>query len=121
MMGMIRVLMKFAGCWRDVTRRKKTAIDSVGKITHLHEFKQDRLLDAAFLEINARRLDHIVDDLRIDRADILVRHLGIRVAVLGSGCWAEGESGFPSCPKLYEACLFSGRGGWRSCSRFQLR
>jgi len=34
------------------------------------------LIDAAFLKIDPRALDHILDDLLVDVADLSVRHLG---------------------------------------------
>lgn len=49
-------------------------MESQDAAAHLFEFLQDRLFNAAFLEIDARRVDHIRDDLRIDASDILVRH-----------------------------------------------
>lgn len=45
------------------------------RLAHLLQFEKDSLFDTAFFEINARRVDHVFDDLGVHRANVLVRHL----------------------------------------------
>lgn len=52
--------------------------DCEGKGTHLAQVLQDTLLDAAFLEIDTRCLNHLIDDLLVDITNRGVRHGGDR-------------------------------------------
>lgn len=44
----------------------------LSRCAYLLEFDKDGFLDTSFLEIDPRRVDHILDDLRIYRTDVLV-------------------------------------------------
>lgn len=68
---MMMMMMDLTGCWQDGGNP-----GLVLRSAHLLEFNKNGLLDTAFLEIDARRVDHVLHDLRVHRADVLVRHLG---------------------------------------------
>jgi hypothetical protein len=46
----------------------------VAKLTYPSQLFQHSLVHAALLEVDTRTVDHIFDNLRVDRSNCLVRH-----------------------------------------------